>query len=209
LKKGDALTPLLFTFVLEYAMRKVAVNQEGSKLNVTQQILVYADDVNIIGGGVYSIENNRGALVVGSNETGLEVNADKIKKMVMSRDQNAGRSHSIKTDNSFFERVEQFKHLGTTLKIQNSIQEEIKSRLKSGNACYRSVQNLLSSSLLSRNLKIKIYRTVILPVVLYGCETWLLTLREKRRLRVFENRVLKRIFGPYGGRGKKGMEKSI
>jgi len=78
---------------------------------------------------------------------------------------------------------------------QNSIQEEIKSRLKSDNACCHSAQNLLSSSLLSKNLKIKIYRTIILPVVLYGCETWSLTLREERRLRIFENRVLRRIFG--------------
>ena len=80
--------------------------------------------------------------------------------------------------------------------LQNSILEEIKSRLKSGNACYHSVQNILSSSLLSKNLKIKIYRTIILPVVLHGCETWSLTLRKERRLRVFENRVLRRIFGP-------------
>jgi len=77
----------------------------------------------------------------------------------------------------------------------NSIQEEIKSRLKSGNAFYYSVQNLLSSRLLSKNLKIKIYRIIILPVVVCGCETWSLTLREERRLRVFENKVLRRIFG--------------
>jgi hypothetical protein len=86
--------------------------------------------------------------------------------------------------------------LGTTLTHQNSIQEEVNSRLKSGNACYYSVQNLLSSRLLSKNLRIRIYRTTILPVVLYGCETWLLTLKEECRLRVFENRVLRRIFGP-------------
>ena len=92
--------------------------------------------------------------------------------------------------------MEEFKYLGTALKDQNSIQEESKSRLKSGNTCCLSVQNLLSSSLLSNKLKIKIYRTIILPVVLYGCETWSLTLREERRLRVFENRVLRRIFGP-------------
>jgi hypothetical protein len=91
--------------------------------------------------------------------------------------------------------VEQFKYLATTLTNQNSIHEEVKSRLKSGNACY-SVQNLLSSSLLSKNVKIKIYRTIILPVVLYGCETWSLILREKCRLKVFENKVLRRIFGP-------------
>ena len=116
--------------------------------------------------------------------------------MIMSRDQNAGRNHSMKIDNSFIERVEEFKYLGTTLTNKNSIQEEIKSRLKVGNACYYSVQNLLPSSLLSKKLKIKIYRTIILPVVLYGCETWSLTLREERGLRVFENSVLRRVFGP-------------
>jgi len=105
----------------------------------------------------------------------------------------------VRIDNSTFERVEEFKYLGTTLTNQNSIPEEIKSRLRLGNACYHSVQNLLSSRLLSKNLKIKIYRTIILPVVLYGCETWSLTLREERKLRVFENMVLRRIFGPSRG----------
>jgi hypothetical protein len=84
--------------------------------------------------------------------------------------------------------VEEFRYLGITLTNQNSIQEGSKSRLKSGSACYHSVQNVLSSSLLSKNLKIKIYRTIILPVVLYGCETWSPTLREERRLRVFESK---------------------
>jgi len=97
----------------------------------------------------------------------------------MSRDQNTGRSHNIKTDDSSHERVEQFKCLETTLTDQNFIQKQIKSRLKSGNACYHSVKNLLSSSLLSKNTQIKIYRTTILPVALYGCEIWSLTLTEE------------------------------
>ena len=126
---------------------------------------------------------------------GLEVNAHKTNYMIVFRDQNAGRIHSMKMDNSPIERVEEFKYLGTTLTNQNSIEEEIKCRLKLGNACYYSVQNLLSSSWLSKTLKIKIYRTIILTVVLYGCETWSLILREERRLRVFENRVLRRVFG--------------
>ena len=98
----------------------------------------------------------------------------KTTYMLMSRDQNAGRSHYVKNDNSSSERLEEFKYLGTTLTDQNSIQEEIKIKLRSGNACYRSVQNLLSSSLLSKNEKIKKYRTIILPV-LCGCETQSLT----------------------------------
>jgi hypothetical protein len=105
-----------------------------------------------------------------------------------------------------FENVSQFKYVGTTIRNQYLIQEEIKRRLNSGIACYHSVQNLLSSSLLSKNVKARIYKTIILPVVLYGCERWSLTLREEHKLRAFENRVLRRIFGPkrngmmWGGR---------
>jgi len=124
--------------------------------------------------------------------------------MVASRDQNAGRSQNVKIDNSSFERVEEFKYLGTTLAYENSIQGEIKSRLKSGNACYHSVQNLLSSSLMSRNLRIKIYRIIIIPVVLYGCETWSLIVRDESRVMLFKNRVLRRIFGPKRDKVNKG-----
>ena len=151
------------------------------KLNGTHQLVVYADDVNILGGSVHTIKENTETLVVASKEIGLEVNADKTMYVVMSRDQNARRRRNIRMDNISFERVEDLKYF-ETLTNQNSIQEEIKSRLKSGNACFYSVQNLLSSSLLSKNLNIKIYRTIILPVVLYGCKTWSLTLREERRL---------------------------
>jgi len=109
------------------------------KLNGTHQLLAYADDVNVLGGSICAVKENAEALVVAAKEIGLEANADKTKYMVMSRDQNAGRTHSMKTDNSSFERVDEFKYVGTTLTNQNSIQEEIKSRLKSGNSCYHSV----------------------------------------------------------------------
>ena len=121
---------MLFNFTLEYAIRRVQVNQDGLKLNGTHQLLVYADNVNILGGSACTVKENTAALIVASKEIRLEVNADKTKYVVMSRDQNARRSHSMKTENSSFERVEEFKHLGTTLTNQNSIQEEIKSRLK-------------------------------------------------------------------------------
>jgi len=88
----------------------------------------------------------------------------------MSRDQNAGRIQSVRMDNSTFESVEEFKCLGKTSTNQNYIEEVIKSRLRSGNACYYSVQNHLFIRLLSKNLKIKLYKTIIFPLVLYGCE---------------------------------------
>ena len=104
-------------------------------------------------GSVHTIKKNAEALVVASMEIGLEVNADKTKYMVTPRDQNARRRQNIKTHDSSFERVEESKYLGTTLTNQNSIQEEIKSSLNSGNACYHPVKNLLSSSKLSKKYK--------------------------------------------------------
>jgi len=105
------------------------------KLNGTHQLLVYVDGVNKLGESVHTVRGNAEALIVASKETGLEVDAEKTKYMVMSRDQNAERSHNIKTDNRSFERAEEFKYLETALTNKNSIQEVIKSRLKSGNAC--------------------------------------------------------------------------
>jgi hypothetical protein len=113
----------------------------------------------------------------------------------MSR-KKAGQKHSLRIANRSFEGAAKFKHLGTTLTDQNFMQEEIKSKLNSGNACCHLVQSLLSSCLLSRNLEVKIYKPIILPVVLYGCETWSHTLTEEHRVTVFENGVLRRIFGP-------------
>jgi len=114
LKQVDTLSSLLFNFALEYAKRRVHVNKDALKLNGAYQLLVFADDVNILGGSVQTIKENPKALTVASKKIGLQVNADKTKYMVMSRDQNAGRSHSIEIYNSSFERVEEFKYIGTT-----------------------------------------------------------------------------------------------
>ena len=98
----------------------------------------------------------------------------------MFRDQNSGQDSNTQIGNKCFETVEEFKYLETTLTNKNSIYKEIKNRLKSKNACYHSAQNFLSSSLLSKNVKITIYSIITLPIVLYGCETWSHTLREQR-----------------------------
>ena len=125
-RQGDALSPLLFNFAKEFAIRRIQINQDGLKLNGTHQLLAYVDDVDILGGSAHTVKENAESLFVTTKEIGLEVNADKTKYMIMSRDRNAGRCHSVKIDNSSIERVEEFKYLGTTLTDQNSIEEEIK-----------------------------------------------------------------------------------
>ena len=111
MKQVNALSPLLFNFALEYAIKRVQVNKDGLKLNGTHQLLVHSDDVNILAGCAHTVKENTEALTVVSKENGPEINVDKTKYTVMSRDQNAGRSHSVKTDNSSFERVEDLKYL--------------------------------------------------------------------------------------------------
>jgi len=113
LKQGDALTPILFNFALEYAIRRVYLIQDGLKLNGTHQLLVNADDVNILGGSVHNIKENVDVLVVARKVTELEVNADKTKYVVTFRDKNAGRNRGIKIDSCSLERVEEFKYLGS------------------------------------------------------------------------------------------------
>jgi hypothetical protein len=148
LKQGDALLPLFFNFALEYDIREVQENQVSLELNGTHQLLVYADDINLLGDSVNTIKRTQTPSLEASRDIGLEINAEKTKYVIMSRYPNSGQNQNIRIANESFEKEAKFKYLGTTLTNQNDIRDEIQSRLNSGNACYYSVQNLLSSRLI-------------------------------------------------------------
>jgi hypothetical protein len=139
----------------------------GLKLNGAHQLLVYTD-VKLFRDNTDTIKKNTETLIDASKKPGPVVNAVKIKYMLLSHHQNAGQNCDIKMASRWSENVAQFKYLGTPVTHQNLTQKEIKRRLNLGNTCYHSVQNILSSQLLSKNVKIRTYKTIIFPDIKGG-----------------------------------------
>jgi len=171
------------------------------KLIGTHHFLFFNDYLHVLGASIHTIKENTEASIFINNEIGLlELNDEKTKYMVMSQNQHAVQNHNVCVANKSFERVEHFSYLGTSLTNQNSFHEGIKCGEQTGNTCHYLVQNLLFSSLLSKNIKVQIYGTIILPFVLYGCDTCSPTVSKEHRLRVFRNRVLRKVSGPTRGK---------
>jgi hypothetical protein len=145
IKQGDARSPLLFNFSLEYAIRKVQENQVRLKLNETHKLLVYADDVNQLGDNIDTIEKNTQTLIDASKEVSLEINVEKTKYMLPSRHLNIGRYRDIKIANRSFGNVSQFKYLGTTITNKNLIQEEIMKSLNPERSVFSSTVKKLKN----------------------------------------------------------------
>jgi hypothetical protein len=194
LKQGDALSPLLLNFASEYAIRKIQETQEGLKVSEAHQFLDYADDVNLLGDSINEGTEN---LFYVSKEVGRETNVEKTKYVYVAVSSPECKSNSEhKNSEQIVWKCVKVQIFRDESNKSNLIQEEIKRRLNSGNACHRSAQNFCLLVCCQKKRKIRIYKTIILPGVLYLCGTWSLTLREEHRLRVLMKGVVRRIFGP-------------
>ena len=181
LKKAITVTRIIF-----YVNRDIDVIIIAKGVLIALcSLCVLLDDVNLIGDDIRTIERNGDVLLNACKDISLAENTGKTKYMEIGCHRGMIANAHIRIGSNSYEKGETFKYLGSLLTSQSSIQEEIKV----GNCCYYSVQTRLHSLLLSNNLKIKMYKTITLPVVFYGCFTWSLTLREECRLRVFENRI--------------------
>lgn len=173
-------------------MRKLPINPGGTIFNRTTQNLAFADDIAMIGRSRKYLSECLKELQKEAIKYGLSINQEKTKYMINTRNKTRWRGVQ---DFEGYERVKQFKYLGGVVSEDNEVSLEIKARLAAGNRCYFSFQRLLKSSLITRKLKLLVYKTIIKPVVLYGSETWTMTSRDGNRLNVWERKILRKIYG--------------
>lgn len=191
-KQGDGLSPIIFNLALQYALKKI-VRQEANGIGI--QLLAYADDIVIFGENSREIEACLKTLEEECGKLGLEINRNKTEYMIVDRE-NIQHPPAIKLNNNEYSIVKQFRYLGTIITEDNSIVPEICTRIRNANKCYFALQNILKSRSLSRKSKIRTYKAIIQPILLYGSEAWPVTKETENRLQTFENKILRRIFGP-------------
>lgn len=198
LKQGDALSPLLFNVILEKAIRAAQIKTELLTANGPKLFLAYADDIDLVGNNVITVKEIFNKIETETRKMGLIVNEEKTKYMCINRQNRRDRiGQNVTIDTFNFERVERFKYLGATITTDNDITEEIKGRIQSTSRCIYSLHNIIKSKFLTRTTKIKIYKSVIRPILTYGSETWTMTKAMEAKLRCFERKILRKIFGPY------------
>lgn len=195
LRQGDVISAILFNLVLERAVRRISSNPGGTLFNRQVQTLAFADDVGLIARSKKALSEGFKELEAAAGELGLEINEEKTEYMLMTR-RDVLHQGKVELGRKSFKNSKQFKYLGSTLTNNNSVTQEIETRLAAGNKSYFALLRVMKSSIISRDTKIRVYLTVIRPVVLYGSETWTMTTRDEELIRRWERKVLRRIYGP-------------
>lgn len=194
-RQGDGLSPILFNFAIEEALQKVSEVDLGVEVGSKINILAFADDVAIITEKMEDLKTIVKIFVKEAETLGLKTNDTKTKYMHFTRNQNHEEG-PLQIEGHVFEQVDEFKYLGVIISNQNTDEPEIQNRINSANRCLYACKRILSSKSLSHKTKIRLYKTIICPVLLYGSETWRVNKKEEKKLIVFENKILRKIYGP-------------
>jgi len=196
-RQGDALSPVLFNIALESVVREILQN-EPQGLNIGQgkqiSLVAYADYIVVITETEYSLKRTTEILIAAAKKIGLIIIENKTKFMCVSRREHLQNAITVK--DLLFERVQNFKYLGVNINSQGDSHEEIHRRIAAGNKCYFSLVQLFRSKILSRKTKIRLYKTLLRPIVLYSCGSWASTKSDENKFMIFERKILRRIFGP-------------
>lgn len=191
-RQGDGLACLLFNLALDGAVRRAKIQLEGTVFNKSVQLLAYADDIDLIGRSLSAVKEAFISLEKAARDIGLRVNEEKTKYMCTETE----LLNQITVAGHTFEGVDSFVYLGSQVDRNNNMQSEIKRRIVAANRCFFGLHKYMSSRLISRTSKIRIYKTLIRPVLTYASECWTLTKSDEQSLLRFERKILRRIFGP-------------
>lgn len=193
LRQGDSLACLLFNFALEGAVRESGIQVGRTIFDSPVQILGYADDIDIVGRSLNAMTEAFRSLRCAAAKMGLEVNQSKTKYLI-TNPREIPPSH-IQVDDYAFERVEEFIYLGSLITQDNEMGEEIKRRIVAANKCYFGLVRQMKSRALSRTTKVRLYKTLIRPVLTYGSESWTITKAQENQILRFERKIMRKIFG--------------
>jgi hypothetical protein len=199
-RQGDALSCDLFNICLEIIVRRAAIQANNNILTKSVQLLGYADDIDIVSRDMRSMAESFNNIQAAAENMGLYINVDKTKYMKSSV--STPTSNNIKIADCEFEAVQDFTYLGSTVNATNDMSQEVKRRIMLANRTLFGLSRILRSRYVQRNTKIQIYKTLIIPVLIYGAETWTLSTSEKNLLGIFERKILRMIFGPVCDRGE-------
>jgi len=195
-RQGDTLSCDFFNLTLEKIVRAANINTTGTIFYKSVMLLAYADDIIVMGRAKHHVATAYSKLIEIASQMGLEVNEDKTKYLATSTKDARDLGQHVAFNGYTFEVVKDFVYLGTSINTNNDVSMEIKRRITLANRCYYGLSRQLRSKAFSRRTKLTLYKSLILPVLLYGAEAWTLNTKDERMLGAFERKLLRKIYGP-------------